>query len=155
MPLSWPRSKRHGVTLLELLIVLTLMGIAAAVVAPTVTRRFVAAEPGDLAVIGAAKRLAVRRAEPMRLAVGDSGAWRLTSVATALLVDSGRVAAMDPMTIDIDAVGGCVPARQSVVIIAFDPLRCMTVSRAQQIDSARSVDAVRRDVVSSRVTVQR
>lgn len=137
-------------TLLELLIVLTLMGIAAAVVAPTVTRRFVSREPADVAVIGAAKRFAVRRAEPLRLAVGERGVWRLTSVSSAVLVDSGRADAMEPMTIEIDAIGGCVPARQSVVIIAFDPMRCMPASHAQQIDSARSVEALRRGAASVR-----
>ena len=139
MPHLWTGAGRRGVTLLELLIVLTLMGIAAAVVAPTLMRRFVASEPADVALIGGAKRLAVRRAEPLRLTVGDSGVWRLTTVSGAQAVDSGRAPELAPLTIEIDAVGGCVPARQAVVVIAFDPMRCMPVSRARQLDSAHAV----------------
>lgn len=123
---------RRGVTLLELVIVLSLMGMAAAVVAPVLTRRALADERPDLATLTNARRRAVQRAEPLRFVMQTSRAWRLTSMRDAAIIDSGTLAftasahadGARSMDVTIDALGACIPARQASSIQLFDPLSC-------------------------------
>lgn len=150
MPLLDPHQRRRGVTLLELLIVLTLIGVTTALVLPVFGGR-----PGDEAgheqdvarVLSTGRREAIRRAQTLRLTVAEQGAWTLRGVRDGVVIDSGRlevanavsetaIAADVPVdvTIDvtIDAMGGCLPAGRASAAPArsFDPLSC-TFERAR------------------------
>lgn len=142
MPLLDPHQRRRGVTLLELLIVLTLIGVTTALVLPVFGGR-----PGDEAgheqgvarVLSTGRREAIRRAQTLRLTVAEQGAWTLRGVRDGVVIDSGRLDAAisvneTAITIDvtIDAMGGCLPAGRASTAPArsFDPLSC-TFERAR------------------------
>ena len=119
----------RGVTLLELLIVLTLMGIAAAVVAPSFATRSAAPVASRVALVTSARRMAVRRAERLSLQLARDGAWTLRTLANGAVLDSGRVADSLPNAeLLLDALGGCVPARGEAAGAPFDPLTCSYAS---------------------------
>jgi type II secretory pathway pseudopilin PulG len=111
-------------SLLELLVVLTLMGIASALVAPVFRSRSPAPERLDAAIVVAARQTAVRRAEPLRLRLLATGSWFLVAQGSGATVDSGHASGQLPATeLLIDALGGCVPVSQSR-LREFDPLSC-------------------------------
>lgn len=108
--------RQNGVTLVELLVVLVLMGIAAALVAPAVRSPRPLAEsiagaplsPVD-GVINAARRLAIGRGQPLALRIANDGVWSVVAADTGDPVDAGRVSgalAWLP-TLRIDALGRC------------------------------------------------
>jgi len=111
-------------SLLELLVVLTLMGVASALVAPVFRSRSPAPERADAAIVSAARQAAVRRAEPLRLRLFANGSWLLMALGSGATVDSGHVSGTLPAAdLLMDALGGCVPAPQSQ-LREFDPLSC-------------------------------
>jgi type II secretory pathway pseudopilin PulG len=113
------------VTLLELVIVLVLMGIGAALVAPMLARPAATGEAPVAAVVARARQAAVRRAEPLRVRLAVNGAWTVTSQRDEVVIDSGRVTgeAMERAW-DVDALGGCVPAESAAPRAPFDGLDC-------------------------------
>ena len=133
---------RRGVTLLELLVVLVLMGLAAAVVAPTLVRsgppRLDDETDGDAArdagaLVANARRTAIRRGEPLRLRLASDGVWALVSFRDGGVISTGRtgVDSSEARALDlrIDAMGGCIPSgaydvRLQAAERAFDPLVC-------------------------------
>ena len=116
---------RRGVTLLELLIVLILMGITAALVVPAFVRRAAAPETANVALLASARRLAIRRAEPLRLRLSANGAWMVTGVRNGVVVDSGHVRdSLMATDLLVDALGGCVPLSGNAWPAVFDPLVC-------------------------------
>lgn len=133
-PAPRPHRTPRGVTLLELLVVLVLLGIAAAVVAP-VLRVPPRADAGDTLqrVVADARALAVRRAESLVLDVAPDGAWTLAT-RDAALVAQGRVEAAAtssiPARLVVTALGACVPdpspnaAPGSALDAAWDPAAC-------------------------------
>ena len=162
MPLSpsfQPPPVRRGVTLLELLVVLVLMGIAAAGVAPAL-RPPLASRAGDGRgpadvdeLIATARRTAIRRGEPLRLRVATDGVWALVAFRDGTLLSGGRLAAATRLAsrrrdatpgtsargtaldLRIDAMGSCMPAGALDAQLnanrrVFDPLTC-TVSTSQ------------------------
>lgn len=133
MPQPCPQRVRRGVTLLELLVVLTLMGAAAALVAPALGRWPSSGPSGSeaavAAVITSARRQAIRRAEPLRVRVAADGVWALVSQRDGTVIDSGRVALTDDATsptmdVLIDALGTCMPPAGRVGDAALDVLTC-------------------------------
>ena len=111
-------------SLLELLVVLTLMGVAGALVAPVFRPRSLAPEHNETAIIATARQAAVRRAEPLRLRLAANGSWSIVAQRDGAMVDSGHVAAQLPaLDLLVDALGGCVPVPQSQTR-DFDPLSC-------------------------------
>ena len=144
------RRPRRGVTLLELVIVLSLMGMAAAIVAPVLARRAFTDERADLVALTNARRRAVQRAEPLHFVMQSSGAWRLSGARDAAVIDSGTVSlassalassaiadGTSSMDVMIDALGACVPARQASSIQLFDPLSCAVPRDAMRRPEAR------------------
>ncbi|MEO7996716.1 MAG: prepilin-type N-terminal cleavage/methylation domain-containing protein [Gemmatimonadaceae bacterium] len=140
---------RRGVTLLELLVVLVLMAIAAALVLPAI--RFPRADvlqgdenigtTGDAnasalmqspevdGVLTQARRLAIKRGEPVRLRVATDGVWAIVSANSGKAIESGRVAEALSWQPDltVDAVGTCM--LQPTVVprsnaTAWDALAC-------------------------------
>ena len=111
-------------SLLELLVVLTLMGVAGALVAAVFRPRSLAPERDEAAIVAGARQSAVRRAEPLRLRLLANGNWSVVTQRDGALVDSGHVSGqMEPADLLLDALGGCVPVPQSQPR-EFDPLSC-------------------------------
>ncbi len=119
----------RGVTLLELLIVLVVMTVAAALVLPAFGARPTPAESIQTRVIAAARRTAIRRAEPLRIRLFADGAWSIRSQRDGALVDSGSVhEALPPSEVLVDPLGSCIPVGQSTGVVTFDPLACAMVA---------------------------
>ncbi len=138
---------RRGVTLLELLVVLVILGIAAAFVGPpllsTRPRNDSPAQQVET-LLTSVRRGAVQRGEPVRLRLEDDGAWAVVGQRSGSIVDTGRLAASARrLDITVDPRGTCTPvqasrgangasARDSAVGalngLSFDPLACRTVA---------------------------
>lgn len=122
---------RRGVTLLELLVVLTLMGVAAAVVSPMLSRPSAGQASAADVLIANVRLQALTRAEALRLTVQSNGNWMVHSARTRLAVDSGSLSVSSTsFAIVLDALGRCIPAHAAVTPSAYDPLLCTTVPPA-------------------------
>lgn len=126
----WHRSgaTRRGVTLLELLVVLVLMAIASALVVPAL--RFPSTSLGSEdgasisgerqtgliptpevdGVLANARRIALKRGEPVRLRVAPDGVWAIAPLNGGETIENGRVTQTLTWQPDltIDAIGTCV-----------------------------------------------
>ena len=106
------RPLRSGLTLLEVIVVLALMGLVLAIAAPAF---IVPASQGESeigAVVLAARRAAILRAEPVTLAVDQAGSWRVDSDATpgAPPIATGHVGSSAGQgRVRISPLGTCVP----------------------------------------------
>ena len=135
-----PRSVRRGVTLLELLVVLVLLAVTAAVVLPTFMPPSTTAGADPTAtVVASARRVAIRRGEPLRLRIASDGIWALVTLHDGVAIDAGRLktvkqfaddahAVSTELVLTIDALGSCQPgdgsAYGSVYGATYDPLTC-------------------------------
>lgn len=126
-------STRHlGYTLLEVIVVLVLLAVAATVVAPSLLApRLKQHSSSVLAVVGIAREAAVRRGELVRLQVDRSGAWRASAGAppNGELLMSGRLSNPRGSTADIvfSPLGTCAPTPESIPseeLVGIDPLTC-------------------------------
>src|SRR5205823_3715522 len=84
---------QRGFTLVEMLVVLTLLGLAAALVAPAILPARHTDASQFAALVAASRDAALRRAEVIWLRVERSGAWRLDGDASAAqgAVATGRL----------------------------------------------------------------
>jgi prepilin-type N-terminal cleavage/methylation domain-containing protein len=128
---------RRGVTLVELLVVLVLMAISAALVVPALRPRSGDAlrdgdgqpmSPVD-AVLTEARRLAIKRGEPMHLRVTSDGVWAVAPLAGGDAIRDGRLPTALGWVPDvvIDAMGVCALASGTVApqfATAWDALQC-------------------------------
>src|SRR6266566_2807249 len=114
---------RRGFTLVEMLVVLVLLGLAAALVAPAfVPPRARQTELVEL--IGATRDAAVRRGEVVALHVERSGAWQVEGVAAGRLATPLPAA---PFTLIVSPLGSCafdVRSGAAARAIRLDPLTC-------------------------------
>lgn len=103
---------RAGVTLLELIVVIAMLGLLLAVAAPAFIVPTAHNRADLAAVLAAARRAAVLRGEPVTLSVDEAGAWVLTgdaspaapAIATGSLeTTSGRI------RVRVSPLGSCVP----------------------------------------------
>jgi general secretion pathway protein H len=126
-----PRRRAAGFTLLEMAVVLLLIGMAAALVAPVLLR----VNPGRSGfeeLIATARETAVRRGEVLYLRVGISGQWSLdaaTSTSTTEALATGRVESVvgAPLTLMLAPNGSCMFDVATVTrgtSIRLDPLTC-------------------------------
>lgn len=105
-----PRTLRAGVTLLELVVVLVVLGLVAGLTAPVF---FGSAAPPETTetLVAAARASAIARAQALRLEVATSGAWRLWSPdRPGEAVARGQLPAALPDMIELELtpLGGCV-----------------------------------------------
>ena len=77
-----------GFTLLEIIVTMVLIGLGTALVAP-MFRRDALPDDGYPAVVSAARELAVRRAQRLRLDVDDRGQWRLSALGDSTALGAG------------------------------------------------------------------
>ncbi len=139
------RSSRRGVTLIELLVVLVLLAVTAAIVLPALTPPAAASDDDPAAtVVASARRLAIRRGEPLRLRIDTDGVWALVTLHDGVALDGGRfrrvtrsgdnraeraadnttTGAGIALVLTIDALGSCQPGDQLAHGESYNPLTC-------------------------------
>jgi prepilin-type N-terminal cleavage/methylation domain-containing protein len=132
-----PRAfRRRGFTLLEVIIVLLLMAMATALVAPSIGSRQPSSRDELAALLQVARVAAVRRGEVVTVTVAASGQWRLDGDASAAdgPIATGQLGAKPAaaLTVAVSPLGGCAPALDSastVLLASVDPLTCETPAR--------------------------
>jgi type II secretion system protein H len=125
-----PMRHRSGFTLLELVVVLMLMGLAAALVAPVLLPRH-HDESALNALLASAREAAAHRGEVVRLHIEPSGQWRMEGAANPLegTLATGRVQPFltTPVTLTVSPLGSCAFDLRSAAAagaVALDPLTC-------------------------------
>ena len=128
--------RRRGFTLLEVIIVLLLMALATALVAPAITSRQPRTRDELAALLQVARMAAVRRGEVVTVTVAASGQWRLDGDASAAAgpISSGQLGAKPaaPLTVAVSPLGACAPALDSAstaLLASVDPLTCEPPAR--------------------------
>jgi prepilin-type N-terminal cleavage/methylation domain-containing protein len=128
--------RRRGFTLLEVIIVLLLMALATALVAPAITSREPRTRDELAALLRMARLAAVRRGEIVTVTVAASGRWRLDGDASAASgpIASGQLGAKPAaaLTVAVSPLGACAPALDSastVLLASVDPLTCEPPAR--------------------------
>ncbi|MGH7525823.1 MAG: prepilin-type N-terminal cleavage/methylation domain-containing protein [Gemmatimonadales bacterium] len=124
--------KASGFTLLELIVVLVLLAVAAGVVAPSLLSSRPEGPSALRALIAGAREAAIRRGEIVRLRIDGSGAWQAVAGASSRseVFLSGRLAEPPAGSSDIlfSPLGTCAPSVENEpaaeVLRAFDPLTC-------------------------------
>jgi prepilin-type N-terminal cleavage/methylation domain-containing protein len=126
-----PGSGTSGFTLVEVLVVLVLLGMAAALVGPTLVARPPDEESGTRRVVRGALELSARRGEAIRLRVDPGGTWRVegTVVPSEGPLAAGRIEAYEgaAFTLVLSPLGTCgfdVRSLAAASTIALDPLTC-------------------------------
>ncbi len=114
--------------MLELLVVLIIMALSAAVVLPSLAPPARPSTTGWESALTNARRTAIRRGEGVRFRLEPDGVWVVVPVGGGDAVDSGRtsVTAIDSMPrvdVIIDPLGSCLPA-DTRDGMRFDTLRC-------------------------------
>lgn len=145
--------RRSAFTLLELVVVLAIMGLGIAVVAPSLVLRPPSSEESVKRVIASARQVAMRRAQTVTLDIDENGVWRVVSAgrdtSEVLLTGELDERPVDEVYLRITPLGVCLaearetgsgqreagsrereagtgngyPAAVSVSV-SFDPLTC-------------------------------
>jgi prepilin-type N-terminal cleavage/methylation domain-containing protein len=118
---------RHGMTLLELIVVIALLGLILAIAAPAFIVPGAPAESELTTVVATARRAAIVRGEPVTLALIDDGAWRIDGDAspTASPIASGKLAAsVGAIRIRVSPMGTCVADAPGVTTADWNALDC-------------------------------
>ena len=124
---------KNGYTLIEVIVVLVLMAVAVALVAPALVTPH--HEDGVITeLIARARAVAIRRAEAVELRIEQSGAWRLDGMAS---IEAGPVATgtVSPgpaaaLTLIFSPLGSCAPdvaTAAAAASLRLDPLTCERV----------------------------
>jgi prepilin-type N-terminal cleavage/methylation domain-containing protein len=121
---------RGGYTLLELIVVLAILSLAAAVTLPALLRPRIGTTSVQ-SVIESARDAAARRGETVYLRIESSGAWHMEGGGSPLESDNvtGRIAPIStaPLTILVAPAGSCafdVRSTSAARALALDPLSC-------------------------------
>ena len=121
----------RGFTLLEIVVTLVLLGLAAAMVAPAF-RRDTSRDSDIRAVVASAREAAVRRAQTLVLHVDDRGAWRLTPVRDTASIRSGVLPeSRETLTLRISPLGACFHEEPSIAP-KWDAIACAPIRGAQR-----------------------
>ena len=130
--LSGPRERRAGFTLVEIVVVLVLLGLAATLVVPALLFPPAGPTPTLSDLIRQSREASVARGQPLLLQLDGMGRWELLLPAgdTTLPIARGEVddTTHSAFTLRLTPTGLCapVPSGRSVVL---DPLDCGPVIR--------------------------
>ena len=123
------RSK--GFTLLELVVVLIVLSLAAALALPALSRTPDRREGGLSVLLTTSREAAARRGETIRLSIAASGQWRMEGMASAreAPIQAGQVDTFPglPLSIIVSPVGSCgfdARSARSASAVHLDPLTC-------------------------------
>lgn len=112
-----------GFTLLEVVVTLVLLGLAAALVAPTF-RTETAPRDDSVAVLARSREMAVRRAQTLVLQIDAQGRWTLTPVGDTTSIGSGVIqSGGPPVRMRISPLGVCLAENNSVAD-SWDAIAC-------------------------------
>jgi prepilin-type N-terminal cleavage/methylation domain-containing protein len=132
MPLD--PTKRHGryrasgLTLLEILITLIVLGLAAALVVP-VFRADTLPDDDLRAVLAGARETAVRRAQTLVLSVNQRGTWKIAAAHDSTTIASGQFGdGTGDLRIRVNPLGACLN-ESGTVAITVDAVGCSVVPR--------------------------
>ena len=101
------RIRARGFTLLEIVVTLVLLGLAAALVAPAF-RTDSAPDERLQSVLAMTREAAVRRAQTLVLHVDDRGSWRLVAAVESTSIARGRfVDGTSDLRIRVNPLGAC------------------------------------------------
>jgi len=106
-----PPLPRSGVTLLELIVVIALLGLILAVAAPAFIVPAARREPDLSTAIGMARHAAILRGEPVTIAFSKAGDWRIDGDATptASPIATGKlVASIGALRVRVSPLGTCL-----------------------------------------------
>lgn len=121
-----PVTNRSAITLVELLVVLVVLGLGSALVAPSLLfPDKPEGRPYD-AILEGVVDLAAAREEVLRLDVEPDGRWRVAASPSAETLARGRIDAYenDGFILLVSPLGSCGPAPGSTPPFALDPLTC-------------------------------
>jgi prepilin-type N-terminal cleavage/methylation domain-containing protein len=131
------RQHRPGYTLLEMLVVLALMGLAAMLVLPAL--RTAGHRDSELqTVVTATRAAAAHRGEVIYLALEPDGTWHMEGGSGSPLegdLTGGRIAplATVPLTLIVSPVGSCAfdvrSTAGAAAVVTLDPLTCEITHR--------------------------
>jgi len=123
-----------GYTLIEMIVVLAIMSLAAAVVLPALARARTGITPVQT-VIESARDAAAHRGETISLRIDPSGTWHMHGTGSALEADSatGHITplASAPLTLLVAPSGSCAFDVRSAAAargLSLDPLSCVLAS---------------------------
>lgn len=127
--MSLVQSERHGrfrasgFTLLEIVVTLVLLGLAAALVAPAF-RAETSPDEGLQSILATTREAAVRRAQTLVLQVDDRGAWRIVPSGDSSAIGSGRFTdGTRDLRIRVNPLGACFNEGASGAV-ALDAVAC-------------------------------
>ena len=116
---------RSAFTLVELLVVLVVLGLASALVAPGLIFPEPADTPPVDRLLRGAVDLAGAREQTVELVVDDGGAWRIEAGAPAETLERGRLDYDGPpFALSVSPLGTCGARPGLDPPFAFDPLTC-------------------------------
>ena len=102
---------RHGVTLLELIVVLALVGLLLGIAAPAFVVPSPRPESDAASALTAARRTSLLRGEPVTLLLERDGSWRVVADASTggAPINTGVVRGWTtPLRIHVSPVGTCI-----------------------------------------------
>ena len=120
-----------GFSLIELVVVLIVLALAAAGAAPTLRREPAPGESGLASLILGSREAAAMRGETIRLIISSTGGWQMEGAASVGdgPIQSGRLDPFPglPLTLNISPVGTCgfdAGSASTASVIRLDPLTC-------------------------------
>lgn len=119
-------SKRPGITLIELLVVLLVMGLATALVAPSLVMPESNGKSPVDALLGRVVELATAREQRLELVVGKDGQWRLYGADSRepLAEGSWPGGPGQAFALLVSPLGTCGPEPGVSLPFRLDPLLC-------------------------------
>lgn len=119
--------RSRGYTIIEVVIVLMIVGIALALAVPRLARITAISSNTRQRVIGLARQTAIHRAQTLSLVIGQDGRWILSELATSDgVLAKGVIAERDEMMqLNVSPAGICIPnAEGGQKVLVIDPVSC-------------------------------
>lgn len=131
-PSGYSGTRQVGFTLVELIVVLLILALAAAIVAPSLISSRSDANTELSRLIGSAREAAVRRGELVILRTGRTGTWQIVAGPPPgdEILMSGQLTdpPADRVELVFSPLGTCGPPAESGPAVGLDPLTCEVVS---------------------------